>query len=426
MRSPWPAPTATRPVRARVQVPGSKSITNRALVLAALADGPSTVRGGLLARDTTLMMQALRALGVAIDVGEEGWLIHPGPLRGPARIDCGLAGTIMRFLPPAACLASGRIEIDGDPRARERPMAALVDALRQLGAAIEATQGGLPLTVEGRGELGGGVTTVEAAASSQFVSGLLLSAARFRDGIDLRSAGPVPSLPHVHMTVAMLRDHGVAVTEEEFEGRLRWRVAPGPIAARDRDVEPDLSNALPFLAAAMVTGGVITIRDWPAATTQPGGHLPRLLAAMGGRSEHAPDGLRLTGPAQPRGLDADLGDVGELTPVLAAIAALAGSPSRLRGIGHLRGHETDRLAALAHEINRLGGRVTEQSDALLIEPAPLRGGVVETYDDHRMATAAAVLGLVVPGIAVADVATTAKTLPDFVAMWLAMLEGDER
>ena len=424
MTSLWSAPTAVGPVRAVVEVPGSKSITNRALILAALAEGPSVITGGLLARDTALMIDALRSLGTGIEVLPQRWRIAPGALHGPVEIDCGLAGTIMRFLPPLACLASGPVRMDGDPRARERPMGPLLGALHSLGARIDATDGRLPLTIHGTGGLRGGATTIDAAASSQFISGLLLSGPRFDEGLDVSSSGTVPSLPHLEMSAAMLREHDVPVAVEHLDGgRMRWRVRPGPIQPRDRTVEPDLSNALPFLAAAMVTGGSVTVRHWPAATTQPGGRLPEILAAMGGRSSLSPDGLTVTGPQRLQGLDADLADVGELTPVLAAIAALAASPSRLRGIAHLRGHETDRLAALAREINALGGRVAEQPDGLLIEPSPLHGGRFATYHDHRMATAAAVLGLVVAGVAVEDIATTGKTLPDFAGMWTAMVEG---
>jgi 3-phosphoshikimate 1-carboxyvinyltransferase len=420
----WEAPTAAGPIRAEVRIPGSKSITNRALVLAALADGPSTITGGLVARDTTLMMDALRALGTAVELSPTGWSISPRPLSGPTTIECGLAGTIMRFLPPVACLADGRIELDGDIGARRRPMGPLLHALRDLGASIDAPGDRLPLVVHGAGGLPGGSAIIDASASSQFVSGLLLAAARYDQGLDLRSSGSVPSLPHLEMTAAMLREHGVAIdTELGAAGRMRWRVAPGPIAARDRAVEPDLSNALPFLGAAMVTGGQVTVRDWPRSTTQPGGRLPDLLAAMGAAATLTGHGLTLTGPDRPTGLDADLGEVGELAPTLTAIAAVASGRSVFRGIAHLRGHETDRLAALAREINALGGRVVELPDGLAIEPAPLHGGTVATYEDHRMATAAAVLGLVVPGIQVENVATTGKTLPDFVAMWTAMLAG---
>lgn len=410
-----------------VAVPGSKSITNRALLLAALADGPSTITGGLLARDTRLMIEALRSLGTGIDVQSTLWSVAPAPLRGSAAIDCGLAGTIMRFLPPAACLATGDVRLDGDPRARQRPMGPLLAALQELGADLVSAGGRLPVLIRGTGGLPGGRADVDASASSQFISGLLLSAARFDAGIDLRTTGAVPSLPHIDMTVAMLADHGVAVAHETLAaGRRRWTVPPGPIQAMDRAVEPDLSNALPFLAAAMVSGGSVTIPHWPASTTQPGGALPRLLTAMGGVCTSSEDGMTVAGPPRLAGLVANLGDVGELTPVLAALAALADTPSRFTGIGHLRGHETDRLAALAAELNALGGRVRQEPDGLLIEPAALHPGAFATYDDHRMATAAAVLGLAVPGIEVENVGTTAKTLPDFVGMWTAMLAGAGR
>lgn len=220
----------------------------------------------------------------------------------------------------------------------------------------------------------------------------------------------------------MLREHGVVVDVDDADpGAATWRVHPGPVRALDREVEPDLSNAAPFLAAALVTGGRVTVPSWPTRTTQAGDALRELLAAMGAEVVLDSDGLTVDGTGSIVGLDADLHDVGELTPVLAVACALASSPSRLRGIGHLRGHETDRLDALATELNRLGGDVEQTRDELIIRPKPLHGGRFETYDDHRMATAGAVLGLVVPGVEVVDVATTAKTLPQFVALWDSML-----
>lgn len=415
---------AAGPVRAAVVVPGSKSITNRALVLAALSDGPSTISGGLLARDTRLMIAALQTLGMGIITAEEQWHVTPAPLRGPATVDCGLAGTIMRFLPPVAALAQGEISIDGDARARQRPMAPLVGALADLGVRIDSDGGRLPLLVHGLGRVPGGPVEVDAAQSSQFISGLLLSAARFEAGLELTTSADVPSLPHIEMTVSMLREHGVSVSGGRADrGNRLWRVAPGPVHAVDRVIEPDLSNALPFLAAAMATAGTVTVRHWPARTTQPGGRLPELLTQMGGTCTRSAEGLTVTGPAVLRGLEADLGEVGELTPVLAALAALAGERSTFTGISHLRGHETDRLAALSTELNRLGGRVTELPDGLHVEPARLHGGRFATYEDHRMATAAAVLGLVVPGVEVLDIGTTDKTLPDFPTMWRAMVAG---
>lgn len=425
---PWPAPVAHEPVRAVVTVPGSKSITNRALLLAAISDGPSTITGALRARDTRLMGQALAALGVGLDGAPDSGPVRvvPGELRGPAHVDCGLAGTVMRFVPPVAGLAVGDVRFDGDPRARVRPMSTVLEALEALGVEVDDDgRGTLPFTVKGSGRVPGGEVTIDASASSQFVSGLLLSAARFEAGAAVHHRGaPLPSMPHVDMSVALLREHGVRVdVDADDPTRATWVVHPGPVRALDRAVEPDLSNAAPFLAAAAVSGGSVTVTGWPRATTQPGDALRGLFEAFGARVDLDDDGLTVTGTGTLRGIDADLREVGELTPVLAAVCALATTPSHLRGIGHLRGHETDRLAALATELTRMGGQVSETDDGLVITPKPLHGTVFETYDDHRMATAAAVLGLVVPGVEVVDVATTGKTLPGFVGMWTALLGG---
>lgn len=396
-------------------------MTNRALVLGALAQEPTVVRRPLVSRDTVLMADALRALGTEIVTGDDAWLITPQALRGPAAVDVGNAGTVMRFVPPLSALAEGDVLFDGDPRARQRPLGPVVGALRDLGADIVATEGAsLPLLVRGGGWLLGGEVSLDASLSSQFVSGLLLSAPRYVNGITVRHIGaPMPSLPHVAMTVAMLRDAGALVEDAEIDV---WRVEPGPLHPDVVVVEPDLSNAAPFLAAALVTGGRITIADWPATTTQAGDALRGILTSMGGRCTLDDTGLTVRGSGHVVGIDADLHTVGELAPVIAAIAALADSPSTLRGIGHLRNHETDRLAALAKEINALGGDVSETVDGLLIRPRPLRGGVVSTYDDHRIATAAAVLGLVVDNIEIDDVATTGKTMPEFPVLWTGMLD----
>jgi 3-phosphoshikimate 1-carboxyvinyltransferase len=418
----WQAPVATGPVRATVAVPGSKSITNRALLLAALAQRGGTVAGALRSRDTELMISALRALGVPVTV--EADTVRVGPhagLSGPAEIDCGLAGTVMRFVPPAAALADGKVHFDGDPRARERPMGTVLDALRALGATIDGDA--LPFTLQGKGSLAGGTVTIDASASSQFVSGLLLAGARYDAGLTLRHDGkPVPSMPHIEMTVSMLREAGVAVVAEPNT----WRVEPGPVAARDWRVEPDLSNATPFLAAAAVTGGTVTVPGWPAHTTQAGDAIRDILASMGCTVTLSRAGLTVVGPTQLSGVDIDLHDAGELAPTVAALAVLAGSPSVLRGIAHLRGHETDRLAALVAEINGLGGEARATEDGLTIRPVPLHGGIWHAYADHRMATAGAIVGLVVAGVEVDDIATTAKTLPDFPAMWQTMLAGSTR
>lgn len=414
----WPAPAATGPVSATVPLPGSKSVTNRALLLAALADGPGVVRRALRSRDADLMVEALRALGAEIDDDGDDYRVTPGQVRGGARIDVGLAGTVMRFVPPMAALAEGEVRFDGDPHARTRPMGPLLDALRALGAEIDNDT--LPFTL--RGPVRGGEVTIDASASSQLVSGLLLTAARFEKGVTIRHEGPpVPSMPHIAMTVRMLRAAGVAIDDS---ARDRWRVEPGPIAARDLVVEPDLSNAAPFLAAAMVTGGTVTIPDWPAETSQPGDALRDLLPLMGASVSVDAAGLTLTGADRLQGVDVDLHEVGELAPTIAALAALASSASRLRGIAHLRGHETDRLAALVTEINRLGGDAEETPDGLVIRPRPLRPALFHTYADHRMATAGAVIGLRVPGVEVENIATTGKTLPEFPRMWAALLGAD--
>jgi 3-phosphoshikimate 1-carboxyvinyltransferase len=418
MNQPWSAPSATGPVRATVAVPGSKSITNRALLLAALSERGGTLTGALRSRDSRLMIDALRALGVPVDDSGDQVVVgsHEG-LRGPAQVDCGLAGTVMRFVPPAAAIADGDVLFDGDPRARERPMSTVLDALRALGASLDGDT--LPFTLHGKGGLPGGAVTIDASASSQFVSGLLLAGARYDAGVTVHHDGkPVPSLPHIDMTVQMLREARVTVDDSAPN---TWRVSPGPIASHDWVVEPDLSNATPFLAAAAVTGGSVTVPGWPIVTTQPGDVFGEIAERMGCTVRRGPDGLTVTGPDQLHGIDVDLHDVGELTPTVAALAVLAHEPSVLRGIAHLRGHETDRLAALAAEINALGGSATETEDGLEIRPMPLHAGLWHAYDDHRMATAGAIVGLMVMGIEVDDIATTAKTLPDFPSMWAEML-----
>ncbi|HET7533221.1 MAG TPA: 3-phosphoshikimate 1-carboxyvinyltransferase [Nocardioidaceae bacterium] len=413
---PWPAPRATGPVHATVSLPGSKSLTNRALVLAALSDGPSVVRRALRSRDTELMARALTSLGAAVDTTGDDWLVTPGPFKGPAAVDCGLAGTVMRFVPPVAALARGNVVFDGDPHARTRPMGGVIDALRQLGVLVEDEgRGALPFTVAGSGRVPGGSVTIDASASSQFVSALLLAGARYDHGVDVRhEGGPVPSLPHIDMTVQQLRLHSVEVDDADPD---HWRVLPGSVRAVDVDIEPDLSNAAPFVAAALVSGGEVTVHDWPRSTTQAGDALRGILASMGADVELTDHGLTVRGTGAVNGVDLDLHDIGELTPAVAALCLLADSPSRLRGIAHIRGHETDRLSALAREFTALGGDVTETADGLSIRPAPLHGGVFKTYADHRMAHAAVIIGLAVDDLLVEDVATTSKTFPGFVDAW---------
>jgi 3-phosphoshikimate 1-carboxyvinyltransferase len=414
----WPAPRALAPVEALVTLPGSKSLTNRELVLAALADGPGVVRRALRSRDTDLMAAALTVLGSTVDTTGDDWSVAPGISGQDDRqvsVDCGLAGTVMRFVPPVAALRGGETAFDGDPHARTRPMAEVLGALRSLGVTVDTETDRLPFVVSGTGSVRGGTVVIDASTSSQFVSALLLAAPRFEQGVDVHHDGkPVPSLPHIEMTVACLRGRGVDVDDSDTN---RWRVAPGPIAARDVAIEPDLSNAAPFLMLAMTSGGRVTVADWPSETTQAGDALRDILARMGAEVVHDDSGLAVRSTGAIHGIDVDLHDVGELAPAVAALAALADSPSHLRGIAHIRGHETDRLAALATELTALGGDVTEHDDGLTIRPATLHGGTFHTYADHRMAQAAVVIGSAVPDVLVEDVDTTAKTFPGFATAW---------
>jgi 3-phosphoshikimate 1-carboxyvinyltransferase len=418
--SPWPAPQAPVPIRATVRVPGSKSETNRALLLAALADGPSTIRNGLDARDTRLMRDALRALGVRIDESDTSWVVTPpSVLRAAAEIDCGLAGTVMRFVPVLAALTEGPTRFVGDREASARPIRPLLAALRELGVAVDGDA--LPFTVTGGDQVRGGEVGVDATASSQFVSALLLVGARLPDGLDLWVEGDkVPSLPHIAMTVVMLRERGVTV---ETNADKNWVVKPGPITAVDVTVAPDLSNAAPFLAAAAVTGGEVTIPDWPSDTEQPGDQLRHLFRQFGAEVDFDDSGLTVTGRGHIDGIEADLSGASELTPVIAAVAVFADSATHLSGIGHIRGHETDRLAALRTDIEALGGRVSEHEDGLTIHPKLLHSGGWLAYADHRMAQAGAVVGLVIDDVTVDDIACTAKTMPEFPQLWQDMIDA---
>ena len=420
----WRAPAAHGPVRATLRLPGSKSISNRALMLAALSDSPSTLRGLLKARDTSLALAALRVLGCSVDEAGPALSVSGGSLAAGSAVsvDVGNAGTVMRFLPAVAALSAASVAFDGDPRARERPIGALLAALRTLGVSIDdGGRGALPFTIHGSGSVRGGAVTLDASGSSQLVSGLLLAAARFDLGIEVRHEGPpVPSLPHIEMTVRMIAAAGADVEVGAGDRPDFWRVRPGRLDLGDFTIEPDLSNAGPFLAAALVTGGSVTIRDWPANSLQPADAILDVLTRMGAAVSSGPEGLTVTGSGVVNGIEADLRDVPELCLPLTSVAALASGPSMFTGVGHTRLQETDRLAAITKEINALGGDVTELPDSLTIRPRPLRaepGHVFESYDDHRMVMAAAVLGLAVPGIEVTNVATVGKTFPDFTACW---------
>lgn len=446
----WPAPTlsSSDAWNATVRVPGSKSLTNRYLLLASVSDGPSEIRGALDSRDSRLMRSALEALGARFEDRDGRVRVSPVeserrggvPGASPVSIDTGLAGTVMRFVPPLAAALGVEARFDGDPAARVRPMAPIIDAVRQLGTSVDdAGAGCLPFSLapaasgpEPSADTGGKPlrVTIDASGSSQFLSALLLVGSLFPNGLEVEHVGcGIPSMPHIEMTIATLEEFGIVV---ERLGPTTWRVLPGVPQAHDVVVEPDLSNAGPFLAAAVATGQRVVIPDWPTATTQGGDEWRRILPCFGAGVTRDGADLIVTGPPGGAwsgtlpGIDVDLSGAGELAPTVAAIAALSARPSRLRGIAHLRGHETDRLKALVTEIRRLGGSAHETEDGIAIEGPVRHGGVVETYEDHRMATAAAIIGLVIPDVVVRNVETTAKTLPGFTDMWTDMLGGRDR
>ena len=426
----WSAPVAEGPVQATVTVPGSKSLTNRELVLAALADAPSRLIAPLHSDDSNRMIEALSALGVGIDPvegnGEFGPDLHVTPasrLSGDTTVDCGQAGTVMRFVTPLTGLVSGEVVLTADANALHRPMGTMIKALRQVGVDID--DGGrwaLPFTVRGHGHIRGGEVAIDASASSQFVSGLLLAAPRFDVGLHLIHTGDrLPSVPHIDMTVAALAHRGVHV---EHPNPREWLVPAGTLRGKDTAIEPDLSNAAPFLAAALITGGTVSVPGWPAHSTQPGALLSDMLAILGARVSRRGGVLTATGSGGIAGVDLDLTAASELTPTLFALAAFADSPTVLHGIGHIRGHETDRIAALVGNLRALGGEAHELADGIRIVPRPLTGGLWPAHHDHRIATAGAIIGLRVPGVYVDDIGTTAKTMPEFPDLWELMLDGD--
>ena len=430
--SNWSAPfrsgltAASKPISATVNIPGSKSATNRALILAALSTTPSRIRKPLSSRDTDLMVKGLQSLGCKIEQikTDQGfdYQVIPGKLMGPAQIDVGNAGTVMRFLPPIAALATGLIYFDGDERSHQRPIAPVLTALEQLGVSVEHNNKyKLPITINGDGKIKGGTVEIDASASSQFVSALLLVAPATQEGITIENIGPsLPSAPHIEMTIQMLVKFGATVQRTSSS----WSVTPCQLIGQDLVIEPDLSNAAPFMAAAMICGGSVQVRHWPLSTTQPGDQLRSIFTKMGAKVELNASSLTITGSGKIHGIDIDLGDVGELTPSIAAIASLATTPSALRGISHLRLHETDRLAALANEINNLGGSVIEGPGDLVIKPGKMNASQIwRSYEDHRMATAGAIIGLAVEGVIVENIETTQKTLSDFPGMWQGMLDG---
>lgn len=472
----WPAPLAPASSEAAgknalAHIPGSKSLTNRYLLLAALADSPSYLRAPLHSRDSALMIEALRQLGAGIELVPTDSPFGPDVKVTPlsfveahsaqaqsdsaqsrtVSIECGLAGTVMRFVPALAALLPGEFAFDGDPHARQRPMGPVLEGLRQLGVQVDCEQGenALPFVLRSPGLASAAgvpeapVVRIDASTSSQFVSALLLMAPRLPQGMVLVHEGSsVPSIPHIQMTVEALRQMGIRVQEhypnqgDKAEGgEYRWTVHPGSFPGFEMTIEPDLSNAGPFLAAAVVTGESVTIPHWPApaadssaGTTQVGDMWRELLPALGARVSYAEGRLTVTGPRElPEGdFSFDLSAGGELAPTMAAACAFVKGRVELTGIAHLRGHETDRLAALAAEINRLGGSAHDTADSLVIE-APIPAAteaeqvLARTYDDHRMATFAAIIGLRRGNVVVQNVATVAKTMPEFTAMWEDML-----
>lgn len=452
----------------------------RALILAALSSSPTVIMRPLISRDSELMRDGLRALGVDIEESATQWRVVPAmihqvgsqglsQLSSPsdldpntdrsgatspqrsASIDVGNAGTVMRFLPPVAAMSQGVFRFDGDERSHDRPIAPVIKALEDLGVRVEHDgRYALPMTIFGAGQLRGGELEIDASLSSQFVSSLLLVAPFMKEGLTLHHVGAsLPSLPHIEMTVSMLRDHGFTVetsyeNSESHEGSAWWKVDPissatarlgdksriessGHIGDHIIEIEPDLSNAAPFLAAALLVGGKVTIKDWPVKTTQPGDALRSIFAKMGGTFTWSDDGLVISATGKRsdiKGIDIDLSGEGELTPTIALLAAFASTPSRLRGIGHLRLHETDRLSALATELRKVGAKIEEGPDYLSITPAeelPVGPITISTYDDHRIATLGALVGLMIPMTHVENIATTRKTITDFPALWSELL-----
>ncbi|MCM3779267.1 3-phosphoshikimate 1-carboxyvinyltransferase [Microbacterium hydrocarbonoxydans] len=424
----YAAPTTADPVRATLTIPGSKSLTNRELIIAAIADGPGRLIAPLHSDDSRRMVDALRALGVGVEEvdgdGEFGpdLVVTPAKLRGGTTIDCGQAGTVMRFISPLAGLAEQDVHLTAHETALHRPMGGLISALRDLGVDIddEGTWA-LPFTIRGHGRIRGGRVEIDASASSQFVSGLLLAAPRFDVGLHLVHTGEhLPSLPHIDMTIEALSRRGIRI---ERPATGEWLVEAGVPRAKEIAIEPDLSNAAPFLAAALVTGGAVSITGWPVHSTQPGALLPEILQAMGAHVSRHGGALTVKAGTEIRGLDLDLSAASELTPTLVGLAAFASGPTTIRGIGHIRLHETDRIAALIRNLRALGGEAEELPDGLRIIPRELRSGVWMAHHDHRMATTGALVGLRTAGVEVDDIGTTAKTLPEFTLLWDRMLRG---
>ncbi|MFU0663421.1 3-phosphoshikimate 1-carboxyvinyltransferase [Gardnerella vaginalis] len=440
----WEAPYANHQLKSCVEVPGSKSLSNRYLILAAMGAKPVVLQGLLRSRDTELMINALSVFGVRSESlnndGTKLRVIPPedGVFRVPdnAEVYCGLAGTVMRFVAALALFADNSVRFDGDEQAYARPMKPVLDGLEQLGARVEyhGEVGFLPFTVTppSREILKNNfkkIVRIDSSSSSQFISALLLVGSRIPGGLELEHIGEtLPSMPHIRMTMDDICKAGGTTT---MTSNAIWHVKESKITlANAVTIEPDLSNAAPFLGAALIAGGSVSIPNWPLSTTQPGGLLPEILEKMGAKISFEKTGddagiMRVESDGEIKAIPhLDLSAAGEIAPSIAAILAFADGPSELHGIAHLRGHETNRLQALVKELNRVGIVAKELEDGIRIEPSNhiMHGEVMETYADHRMATFAAMLGLRIENIRVKNIATTRKTIPDFPGMWHKMLE----
>lgn len=409
----------SQPVDADVQVVGSKSYTNRALIVAALARGDSLLTGALFSDDTRHMAASLRALGIEVEADEARCTLAvqggDGRARArEARCFVGNAGTAARFLPLVMALGDGVYELDGVPRMRERPIAPLLDALRALGVRVDClgAPGCVPLRVHG-GSLHGGRVTVPGNISSQYISGLMMAAPVLRDGLIIDIEGELVSRPYLEMTAQTMRDFGAAL---ERDGERSFRIAGGQhYLGRHYAVEPDASAASYFFAAAAITGGRVRVSGLGTRSLQGDRNLVHILARMGCRVTEGEDFTEVQGaaPGALIGVDVNMADLSDVAQTLAVVAPFASTPTRVTGIGFIRRKETDRVGAVVRELTRLGIRAHEEPDGFVIEPGSAQPGEVETYDDHRMAMSFALLGLARPGIAIADPGCVSKTFPNY-------------
>ncbi len=417
VRGRFPGEVEIRPLDsppdAEIRVPGSKSVTNRALVAAALADGESTLENPLLSDDSFWLMKSLHDLGFDVDVdGEDIRIIGQNSIIPERDIEVfvGNAGTAARFLPPMLSLGGGPYRVDGTPRMRERPIGDLVDAMRSLGCSVgyADVDGRFPLVVEGGG-MRGGKARVEGGKSSQFLSGVMLSAPYARSAVELEVAGDLVSKPYIGITTDVMRSFGVEV--EEIDGR--YAIKPSRYRAREYAVEPDASGASYFLAAAAVSGGRVRVPGLGRGSRQGDLRFVEILRSMGCEVDIAEEYVEVRGPGRLSGVGADMNDISDTFITLAAIAPFADGETVITNIEHTRHQETDRVAAVATELSRLGVEVEERRDGLTIHPGEITPAPVETYDDHRIAMSFALVGLMAPGVRIANPACVSKTMPDY-------------